>query len=170
MPGSYTKIQSITVGTGGTSTIEFANIPTTYDDLIIKASTRMASGASDIRIRFNSSSTGYLDQYLQGSGSATATGGGGSTAWVYINEENYATYTVSTFANTDIYIPNYASSNAKTFISDSVTENNSTQSWQQIVAGYWNNTTAINTVTLHHLNSGNFAEFSTATLYGIKKS
>lgn len=168
MPVTYKLISTVTVGSGGAATIEFTSIPGTFDDLLIKASTRHATGASELILRFNGTTTTYSTRYLQGSGS-TATSGTFGTSSFYLNEENYNSYTASTFASTEIYVPNYAGSTNKSISSDSVTENNATQSWQQLTAGLWSTTTAISTITLLH-SSGNFAEHSTATLYGIKKS
>jgi hypothetical protein len=46
-----------------------------------------------------------------------------TSAGVY---DDRASATAGTFSNSEIYIPNYTSSNQKSFSSDSVTENNAT--------------------------------------------
>jgi len=69
-----------------------------------------------------------------------------------------------------LYIPNYAGSANKSASSDSVRENNATGSIQlRLVASLWSNAAAITSVKLVP-DYGNFAIYSTATLYGIKNS
>ena len=168
MPVTYKLISTVTVGSGGAATIDFTNIPAIYDDLIVKASTRMETGASEIRVRFNGSAVNYSTRYLQGSGSSASSGTAG-TIWIYVNEDNYATYTANTFANTEIYIPNYVGNTNKSMSSDSVVENNATAAYSQLTAGLWSDTSAINQVTLHHV-SGDYDQYSSASLYGIKRT
>ena len=40
MATTFTKIASVTVGSGGASSIDFTSIPSTYTDLCVKLSTR----------------------------------------------------------------------------------------------------------------------------------
>jgi hypothetical protein len=82
--------------------------------------------------------------------------------------------TSNTFGNSSIYIPNYTGSTAKSVSIDSVGENNGTASEQIISAALWNNTAAITSITLTSLDdnlnpSGNFAQYSSVSLYGILK-
>jgi hypothetical protein len=80
-----------------------------------------------------------------------------------------ATSTANTFGNVAIYIPNYTSSNNKSISVDGVGENNATTAFADLYAGLWANSSAITSITLYNIIS-DFAEFSTATLYGIKNS
>jgi hypothetical protein len=77
-------------------------------------------------------------------------------------------YTANTFASNDIYIPNYTSSNYKSAISDTVTENNATLSFADLYAGLWRSTSAITSITIGPNGTG-FAQYSTFSLYGITK-
>lgn len=169
MANTFTKITNVTVGSGGASTIDFSSIPQTYTDLCIVTSTRMSSSASELLIKFNSSTTSYSTKYLQANGTSVSSGVYTTTGAIYLNEEEYATYTANTFNSTSVYIPNYKSSNYKSFSSDSVTENNATQSFFQFTSGLWSNTSAITNISLTH-SSGSFAQYSSATLYGISNS
>ena len=55
---SYESIQTVTVGSGGQSTISFTSIPSTYKHLQIRMLAR-ATGASTVGlIRFNSDASG----------------------------------------------------------------------------------------------------------------
>lgn len=40
MANTYKKIATVTVGSGGTTSIQFTNIPNTYTDLVVMASLR----------------------------------------------------------------------------------------------------------------------------------
>jgi len=162
------KIQSVTVGSGGAANIEFTSIPGTFDDLLIKISSRSTTNLGGVwtgsNVRLNGSTTSLTSRQLYGTGSGT---GSASTA-----TDNFWTTsssaTGSTFANSEIYIPNYASSTNKSFSVDSVTENNATAALAALTANLWSNTNAVTSITL--VEAGNsFAQHSTATLYGIKK-
>lgn len=168
MPTTYEAIATVTVGSGGAASIDFTSIPQTYTDLLVKLSTRTtAAGAADVSLRFNSATTNYSYRDLEGNGSTVASYNGTSFLWA--GEANRGDATASTFANIDIYVPNYTSSNNKSISVDSVTENNGTLAYADLIAGLWSSSAAITSITLL-LSSGNHAQYSTATLYGIKNS
>lgn len=169
MPNTFTKIASVSVGSGGVASITFSSIPSTYTDLVVLVSCRSSqSGAfADYgTIVFNGSSStfSYKDVYGNGS-SAASTGGSVNTIFVY--QGNAAT--ASTFGNASIYIPNYTSSNNKSFSIDTVVENNGTTGYDALTAGLWSTASAITSVGLAPA-SGTWLEYSTFTLYGIKNS
>jgi hypothetical protein len=173
MPNTYFKIASVTVGSGGSATIAFSSIPATYTDLIVKVSGRSTSGGGDCSVTFNGSGgTAYSSRLIYGDGSAaaTATSTGAAFATWGAGAINRSTTTSNTFANTDIYIPNYAGSNYKSLSTDSVEENNATQAYSELAASLWADTAGITSITLTPSSSGNFVQYSTATLYGIKNS
>ena len=168
MANTFFKIASVTVGSGGASSIDFTSIPSTYTDLCLKISTRQnTTNVTYAVLRFNGSASSYTYKSLEGDGSTTAASYNGSNA-VY-GVTNTSGYTANTFNSIDIYIPNYAGSNSKSWSSDSVTESNAAVVYADLIAGLWSNTTAINQVTLYP-SFGDFVQYSTATLYGIKNS
>ena len=169
MANTYTLIASNTVGSGGASSVTFSSIPSTYTDLLIKTSTRESgvNTADSIYMRFNGSSTGYTNVQTRGNGSATASYSGTDSLGGLTEG---TTYTANTFASTDIYIPNYASSNYKSYSVDTVTENNGAQSYAEMQAVLWSNTAAITSIVFTNGSSFNWAEYSTFYLYGIKNS
>jgi len=159
-------VSTVTVGSGGASSIEFTSIPQTGTDLLLVLSERH-SVDGNTRLTFNGSSSGYSMRRLSGTGSS-ANSNEYSGVFIYMEGQD-ASYTSNTFGNSAIYIPNYAGSANKTLSWDSVTENNSTTADQQIIAGAWANTAAITTVTLG-LPSGVFQQNTTASLYIITKA
>ena len=174
MANTYTQISSaVTVGAAGASTIDFTSIPATYTDLVVKLTTRdtaVTANTGAVKVTFNSSATSYTNKYLTGSGSAVATGTTGTT---YINAGLNGVMpttgnTASTFSNIEIYIPNYAGSTNKSVSVDAVGENNATAAYAGLVDGLWSNTAAITSISIAPTTL--FAQYSSATLYGIKNS
>jgi len=171
MPAARYFIASTTVGAGGASSINFTSIPSTYTDLTIKYSLRSSSTTDDylgVKLSLNSSTTSFTIRQLYGTGT-TASSANYSTN----NPSGYmqaGLTTASTFASGDIYIPNYLVSQNKFFSTDSVAENNAaTANFLSLLAGLWSNTAAITSISLTPA-TGNFVQYSTAVLYGIKNS
>lgn len=165
---SMKKIATVTVGAGGAASIDFTSIAGTMTDLMIvvsgRSNTSAAGGGQSIRLRFNSNTTGYSSKALYGSGSYT--GSYAPSGWA--GQVSPSDTTASTFGNTVIYIPNYAGATNKSYSADSVTENNATAAYQEIDASLWANTSAVTQITLS-VETGNFVQYSSATLYGITK-
>ena len=166
MATTYTLISSVTVGSGGAATIDFTSIPATYTDLLVSTSLRTTGSDGYTAITFNSNTSNYTNRWIQGSG-ATATSG--SNAGRFADVPNYSGYTASTFSNGQIYIPNYAGSNNKSYSSDAVNETNATQAFMYFIAGLWSNTSAITSIGLSPSN-GTWVQYSTAYLYGISNA
>lgn len=174
MADTFYKIASVTVGSGGASSIDFTSIPSTYTDLCVKLSLRQdqtfGNDGNIIAIEFNSAGSSNISgRLLFGTGSAAG------SATTYLNGVYYTSnpsdYTSNTFGNAEIYVPNYAGSSNKSFSSDGVYENNATAARQGLQAGLWTNTAAITSVKLNTLTGGGkFVQYSTAVLYGIKNS
>lgn len=165
---AWTVIGHTEVGSGGAANITFSSIPATYTDLLITISGRSNHSGSfaDIRVGPNGSLSNLSVRRLLGTGSAASSDTSTSDTGV----GNAGATTSNTFSNMQIYIPNYTSSNAKSMSVDSVSENNATASYQTLAAVLWNPSpqAAITSIALTW-SSGNFVEFSSATLYGITK-
>jgi hypothetical protein len=166
MPANYILLERIELNASAAS-VTFSNIPQSgYTDLKVVASVRdtRSNVANGLVIRFNGSSSSFTARVIEGDGSSaySFTDTQGLTG-----ENSSATSTSNTFASTDIYIPNYTSSNNKSFSFDSVTENNATTAYADLGAGLWSNTAAITSVTLTSLNSASFVQYSTFSLYGL---
>jgi len=158
-------IETVTVGSGGQASIVFDVIPADYTDLKFAFSGRLSGSVNwqAVRVRFNSNASGYSQRFLYGnSGTVESTSRSDDFAF-YVQGANA---TANTFSNSEIYIPNYASSANKSFSVDYVNENNSTTNLIGISASLWSNTAAITSISLIP-EAGNFVEHSTATLYGI---
>lgn len=162
-------IQTVTVGAGGAASIDFTSIPATYTDLLMKISTRSTvggTGQDDINVTFNGSTSSYSWRNVLGSGSSAISQNGGSSNIRMSAVSPNAGTASSTFSNAELYIPNYAGSNNKSVSIDMVSEANQTATYMGLVAGLWSNSSAITQITLTGA-SGNFAQYSTATVYGV---
>ena len=170
MANTYTLIAAVTVGAGGAASIDFTSIPSTYTDLCLKVSARSSRAAStwdNTQLKVNNSVSNMTNRYLSGNG---ASAGSGSLTVSYIGDIPATLATSNTFANQEIYIPNYAGSTNKSMSVDSVAENNATTAYAYFDANLWSQTTAINQLTVFSGNGDNFAQYSTAYLYGVKNA
>jgi hypothetical protein len=163
-------IETKTLGTAVAS-VAFTSIPQDATDLMLVCSTRLSgSPVSQLNVQFNSSGgTSYSDRTLEADGSSASSSSRTSQPLIRITGNPGTASTANTFSNVQIYIPNYTSSVAKSVSLDGVTENNGTLAYSSIVAGYWNNTAAITSITLTDQNSGNFVIGCMFSLYKITK-
>jgi hypothetical protein len=174
MANTYSLIQAVTVGSGGSATIEFTSIPQTYTDLLLKLSLRSSiagnnQGSAEM-IFNNSTATNYSYRNLRGSGSATVSGTASSQAFIRVtNNHPTAGNTASIFCNSEIYIPNYTSSQAKSTSESNISENNDPTAFMHLVAGLWSLTSAITSIKLTS-EATDFVQYSTAYLYGISNA
>jgi hypothetical protein len=167
MANTYIKIASVTVTTSG-GLIEFSSIPQIYTDLCLKVSAQTAYtlGGADAYLRFQTNANYYWKK-LQNEGSGVSSYGANNTD----NAAPWAlngTFTANTFSNMEVYIPNYTASRFKSFIADSIAENNAVATYGVLAADSWNDTSAITNILLSVANG--FIPNSTATLYGISNS
>ena len=161
-------IQTVTVGAGGASSIAFSNIPQTYTDLVLMMSLRSTGTGVSTRyasVSFNSNTSNYSYRRLYGNGSSAGSDNG---TLRIIGTIPGSTVTANTFASLQMYVPNYTSSNNKSYSCDCVEENNATGAEADLIAGLWSNSAAITSITIDvDQGSYNFAQYSTATLYGV---
>jgi len=171
MAATYTALATVEVGSGGAASMDFTSIPATYTDLciLVSARTALADPTGTLAFTINGSTSGYTNRNLYGDGSSVGSFYDNTTNKAWAGIITGANATANTFGSAFIYIPNYAGSNNKSFNSDVVMENNATLSYAVINAGLWSNTAAITSIELNG-NGYNFAQYSTATLYGIKNS
>jgi hypothetical protein len=173
MPNTYYLLASNTVGSGGAASVTFSSIPQTgYTDLVLKTSVRgtRAAAGTDCKLEFNGVTTGYTYKRAYGDGAAVYSDGA-STGQSFTDSS--ASTTANTFANVEIYIPNYTSANYKSWSADSVSENNAAganSAYSMLYADLWSNTAAITSIEIKSVQTSTFVQYSTFYLYGIKSS
>jgi hypothetical protein len=84
---------------------------------------------------------------------------------------NASTSTVNTFSSVSLYIPNYTSSDYKSYSVDKVSEQNGTTAYAELIAGLWSQTAAITSLKFISASASvDLAQYSTAYLYGISNA
>jgi hypothetical protein len=168
----FFQIASTTAGAGGTSTITFSSIPTTYTHLQLRISCRSttAAGLSWSRLRMNSDSTNanYKGHQLYGEGSSAASTNFGSESGIAAFLTVGSTGTANVFNAAIIDILDYSNTNKYKTIK--VLQGNDTNGAGYIIfhSGVWMSTSSINSLTFLDVNSGNYAQGSIFSLYGMK--
>jgi hypothetical protein len=170
MATTYEIIDKATLASTASS-VTFSSIPSTYTDLLLKVSARDNNSASAngsyYTIGFNGSTTGFTAMFLRGTGSAVTS----SSFAQYAGNSVTTAQTASTFSNDEIYIPNYAGSNNKSYSSNAVVETNATGAFATLIAGIWSNTAAITSLKIEAAGGGFLFQIgSSFYLYGIKNS
>ena len=172
--GDFESIATVTVGGGGASSIEFTSIPETYQHLQIRMLQKFTTTSgiiSNARMRFNSdTANNYARHNLHGNGSSAFAYAESSMGYAYVGWplDSSAT-TASTFSPAVIDLLDYAStSKTKTVrVLHGNEANNSSYGNAGVSSALWNSTSAVTTITLTS-DTGNWAQHTTAALYGIK--
>lgn len=168
MATTFVKIATATVGSGGAATINFSSIPQTYTDLVVKISARnneTDNGAS-LRVYFNGDTANTNVKELRAISSTPA-----SYTITYAQAGYVAADQTESnvFGTATVYIPNYTSSNYKSFSGEIILPSN-VEFYSVLSSRLWSSTSAINQVTIANSLSWTWAQHTTATLYGIKNS
>jgi hypothetical protein len=171
MPKTYEPIATITLGSD-TSTITFSNIPSTYTDLRLVISAKVASGASDyFSLRFNGDTGGnYSFTWLGGN-----SGGAQSGRFAGLNQ-NLLGFVTSNAEDANLFAPivvdimSYSNTTTKKTL---LSRSGFPTARADVHVNLWNSTAAINSIVLGTWGSGSFGGVntkagSTFTLYGIK--
>ena len=115
MPSTYELIKGETLTTT-TASYTFSAIPSTYTDLVIRASlltTRAAAGTDYLFMQFNSTTSGYSGTQLYGTGGASASTRDTASTFIIGPEINTTGLSSTVFTNLESYIPSYTSSTNK---------------------------------------------------------
>jgi hypothetical protein len=166
MASTFKKLDSVTVGAGGVSSISFTNIPSGYTDLVIKSSTRTTGTNGTFFVHLNGTSTNSTTIRLY-SASGVNSGGSGfaNSYWDY---GNYSSTYAGAFSNSEVYLPGYTNNGIfKTVAANTILPDNST-AWSIIsTAGQKQNTEAVTSITIAPVIDPLIAQYSTFTLYGV---
>lgn len=170
---SMTLISTVSAGSAGISYIDLANIPQTYTDLLILASTRnsASSGDNQTYITINTpggSGSAITNRYLIGNGSSASSSVGTGQGAIFNANYQSDAYTPNIFSSIQIYIPNYTSNAIKMFSIDSVSENNAQSADLRLIASNLTLTPPITSVQLIAAN-GLLVQYSNVSIYGILK-
>ena len=168
--GAFESIATVTVGSGGASSIEFTSIPGTYRHLQVRGLIRTSesSAQSNYLIRLNGDTgASYKCHNLRGSGSAVTASNFTDPIIGNVTAAGSAASS-GVFGAFVIDILDYASASKTTTVrSFSGTDNNGS-GFLALSSVLFTPTSGITQITFVHYGVDNLAEHSTAALYGIK--
>ena len=175
LTGSYDALATVTVPSGGASSITFSAIPQTgYKHLQIRLMVNGTSGTQDVYTQFNGDTgSNYSFHGLYGSGSTAAAYGSASQTKIStgVNLAGYGSGSAFSVGIIDL-LDYSASTKYKTlrvlngFDTNAGTTNINNESIA-LASGAWLNTSAITSIYMYP-SGGSFAQFSQFSLYGIK--
>ena len=180
IPNNFESIATVTVGAGGSPTVSFSSIPQTYQHLQLRGilkSTNAGSVLNSMWIQFNGDTgSNYSWHQLYGyyTGSTASSGGSASQTYMYPGyiplTDSLGGLTANVFNGIVIDISDYTSSKNKTMKVLSGFDFNNAYSYSGIIvvgSGAWYSTSAITSITFS-TSGGNYAQFSSLALYGVK--
>ena len=165
---SYESSATVTVGSGGSSSISFSSIPSTYKHLQVRWIARdTTNNLGYALLRFNSdSSANYSYHTLYGDGSTVGVDTGTSqtygVAGLYGGTSNI-------FAANVLDILDYADTNK--YKTNRVLDGfdvNGAGGYLEFTSSSWRSTAAVNSLTIQTQAGKTFAQYSHFALYGIK--
>ena len=173
LAGNYDSLATVTVPSGGLSSITFDGIPTTgYSHLQIRQIARTTVASTVVGgngIRFNSdTASNYATHQLIGNGAS-------ADAFAYV-PDNYIYYSLNTgssagsniFGVAVIDILDYSSTSKFKTVRTLAGADLNGSGQVGIRSGLWRSTSAINTITIDARDSSSFVEYSQFALYGVK--
>ena len=168
--GSYESIATVTVGSGGSSTITFSSIPSTYTHLQIRCIARHTGADTDnnIYIQYNSdTASNYSNHFLRGNGAIVDAGGAANTANPYVLRVSGASSSANIFGVGVVDILDYANTNKFKTVRSLTGHDQNGSGVVFFNSSNWRSTSAITSITLFGIGF-NIAQYSQFALYGIK--
>jgi hypothetical protein len=174
-PNSFESIATVTVGAGGQSSVTFSSIPSTFTHLQIRGiarSTRSDQNGSFANINVGSGSvdtgSNYSWSFINGNGSSVGAVARSSQTAIEVDRWSTSLVTSGIYGSIIIDILDYASVNKNKSLRYVGGYDGNGNGESYVGQGTWfNSSTAIDKITLTE-GSGNFAQYTTFALYGIK--
>jgi len=163
---SYESIATVTVGSGGSTSIDFTSIPSTYKHLQLRTMSLSARANDDIALQFNAdTASNYSQHRVVASGTTVSSYGFTNTAFV---ECGFSSGSSSTPSVAVMDILDYQNTNKyKTTRYLNGTDTNG-GGYLIYESGNWRSTSAISSIKLYIPGGYSFTQYSSFALYGIK--
>jgi hypothetical protein len=174
--GAMFPLGMVQVGSGGTSSVSFTGIPSTYKHLQLRGIVRCDNTTNtNLQWQLNSdnSNTNYNIHILRGTGSAVvseAVTSGSANSFIVANEPvAKSSDTSGIFGTVIIDLLDYSNTNKyKTTRALAGRDVNGTGGAITLTSSLWQSTSAVSSISLSVVNSLNFVQYSQFALYGIK--
>lgn len=162
-------VSTVTVGSGGAATIEFSNIPQTGKDLLIKLNGRSTTTAYFydsffVTMGTNLSNTTHNTQSVQLFQGSFTNPSVTDTNGIFVGYIATGNSASNTFGTSELYISGYTTSTGKSANGDAAHGDNDLL-W--LLNGNNTVTAAVTNLVLTLGLGGNFAQYTTASLYII---
>ena len=168
---AYESIATVTVGSGGSSTVTFSSIPSTYKSLQIRylaRSGRSRVANSGMVMRLNGS-YGTYSHSITGDGASASAGAGAPSINGIFLEASGTSATSGIFGAGVIEIIDYASGTKNPTVRALTGDDCNGSGRLTLGSQFVNSTTAISSITFETVDgTTNIQEFSKFALYGIK--
>lgn len=170
--GSFESIATVTVGSGGSSSVTFSSIPGTYTHLQLRGIGRTARTGSyndALYVYFNTdtgSQTNYSAHILYGDGSTAQAQGNTSNSGITTVAASDCTSGV--FSGFVIDILDYSNTNKYKTVRTLAGFDNNGQGQIRLGSTLWRNTAAITDLKLDNSVVNNISQYSSFALYGIR--
>ena len=170
---AYESIATVTVGSGGQSTVTFSSIPSTYKHLQLRClikTDRTSSNLSSAPMIFNGDTgVNYSSHDLEGNGSAASATAGTSQATIDVGRVSGNLSSSNVFGFEIIDILDYANTSKNKTVRMLNGFDNNGSGVIALCSGAWYSTTAINSITFQTPYSASvYMQYSSFALYGIK--
>lgn len=169
---SFESIATVTVGSGGSSSITFSSIPSTYTHLQIRclARTNKTGDVTDyLKLRYNSDSgSNYAVHLLYGNGASVTALGFSSQSENWMQRAAGGAATTGVFGGIVVDVLDYANTSKYKTIRNLGGIDNNGSGLIYLASGLWQNTAAINTITILPGDGTSIDQYSSFALYGIK--
>jgi hypothetical protein len=168
---SYESIATVTVGSGGSSSVTFSSIPSTYQHLQVRclARSNRASTRDALSIRTNGNTADYSYHNLYGNGATVTSQFTDVEPEIAFNDIAGDSATSGVFGAMIIDVLDYASTTKiKTIRGLGGSDNNGSGIVALNSGAYYTNTNAITSITLLSYGGTALNEYSSFALYGIE--
>jgi hypothetical protein len=160
---SYESISTVTVGSGGSSSISFSSIPSTYKHLQIRAIAKASGSNFNPKMQFNGDTgSNYSWHYIYGDGSTATAGGGATQAFIY---NSIISTNASMYNGFVIDILDYANTSKFKTTRELSGQDRNGSGEIALWSGSWHSALAITSI---NFSNGTFDQHSSFALYGIK--
>jgi len=164
---SYESIATVTVGAGGSSSISFSSIPSTFKHLQVRGLVQLANGSGELDFRFNGDTgSNYSYHRIYGNGASVVAEAGVSTSQATVG---YYLSATNVFNGIVVDILDYANTNKNTTTRSLNGMDTNGSGLILFDSSLWRNTAAITSIEVFSKDAGRpLTQYSQFALYGIK--
>jgi hypothetical protein len=164
--GAYDALSTVTVPSGGLSSITFSGIPAEYKHIEIRGTFLASATNEDCLVRLSGDTgSNYSWHEIRGDGSSASARGVANTSFMYLGANSGST----TFPYNVIFnvLDFNSTTKFKTLKSLSGQDRNGTGGAISLFSGNWRGLTPVTSITIY-MASGTFNQHSQFALYGVK--